>query len=168
MSAGLMVSVVVWGPRAERSRVQRPQECYLINRYLPEWTTAIQEKELTAQFKRGARILRIYFKIVKLFLPSGIWSIWNDTEKISMAPALRMTRSIKEKLPIFLLLFLTQKVSSTSQLSFWAFSEVFLLFLVVLVGDYLKFWRFEHARSSSSLNLAGRECQARAPQKSSL
>ena len=29
-------------------------------------------------------------------------SAGNDTEKISMAPALRMTRSIKEKLPIFL------------------------------------------------------------------
>jgi hypothetical protein len=28
-------------------------------------------------------------------------SIWNDTEKISMAPALRMTRSIKETQPFF-------------------------------------------------------------------
>ena len=34
MSAGLMVSVVVLVPRAERSLVQRPQECYQINRYL--------------------------------------------------------------------------------------------------------------------------------------
>ena len=34
MSAGLMVSVVVWVPRAERSLVQRLQEYYQINRYL--------------------------------------------------------------------------------------------------------------------------------------
>ena len=46
----------------------------------------------------------IYVKIVHLPSPSGIWSIYNDTEKISLAPALRMTRSIKEKLKIFLLI----------------------------------------------------------------
>jgi hypothetical protein len=33
--------------------------------------------------------------------PQGIWSTRKDTEKISMAPALRMTRIIKEKLVFF-------------------------------------------------------------------
>jgi hypothetical protein len=33
--------------------------------------------------------------------PSGIWSFCNDTEKFSMAPALRMTCSNKLKLPFF-------------------------------------------------------------------
>ena len=47
-------------------------------------------------------------------LPSGIWSIWNDTEKISMAPALRMTRSIKEKQPFFCI-FSTFFIKSSSK-----------------------------------------------------
>ena len=46
--------------------------------------------------------LRIDMMLANFISPSGIWSIWNDTEKISMAPALRMTRSIKEMLPFFL------------------------------------------------------------------
>jgi hypothetical protein len=42
-------------------------------------------------------------KQLSIFCLRALWSTWNDTEKISMAPALRMTRSIKEKLPIFCL-----------------------------------------------------------------
>jgi hypothetical protein len=50
--------------------------------------------------------LRAFGQFVSLLakdLPQSITNVLtgNDTEKISMAPALRMTRSIKEKLPIF-------------------------------------------------------------------
>ena len=99
-----MVSVVVWVPRAERNLVQRPQECYQINRYLQsgllqskrviKTPSKFQAEGLTVQVictvgkskpKLAAYIencsgvvlefLRIYIEIDKLILPSGIWSI---------------------------------------------------------------------------------------------
>lgn len=68
-------------------------------------------RELSFRCSRPASVgelrfgsLALYLKISQRNSPSGIWSIYNNTEKISMAPALRMTHANKEKQTVFCLI----------------------------------------------------------------
>jgi len=77
-------------------------------------------------------------------LPQGIWSNREDTEKISMAPALRMTRSIIERLRFFFVFFVGV-VFGTSSLKPLPASGTSLLSKVV------SFLRATQSRSCSAL-----------------
>ena len=70
----------------------------------------------------------------------------NDTEKISMAPALRMTRSIKEKLPIFLFSLRTVLVMVVKKKNIWAgLSGVVIMeertVLLVVLDEFAEIYR---------------------------